>query len=341
MIGSEQILIICPNWIGDMVIAQSLFKYVKGRDQRRMIDVVAPPWNIPLLERMPEVRQVIELPVEHGQLGLMLRYEIGRQLRKNGYQWAITIPRSFKAALIPWFARVPRRSGYLGELRYGLLNQIPKRRKPRLSLMVLQYLALGNAPVEGWASDDIPPPSLSVDINNRQRVIDRLTLPCEQGTIALVPGAQYGPAKQWPIAYYAKLANHLTKNGFQVWVMGSNQDLAKGQQIESLAGNGVTNLCGRTSLPDVIDLMSCVSCVVSNDSGLMHIAAALNIPLVALFGSSSPDYTPPLGDEHRTRIKYLNLSCSPCFKRQCPLGHTNCLTQIAVADVLEAVYRLV
>ena len=142
MTSGERILVVGPSWIGDMVIAQSLFKKLKLDQTGRKIDVVAPPWSLPLLSRMPEVNQGIELPVGHGELGIRRRYRVGMRLRKQNYTWAIVLPRSFKSALIPWFARIPKRTGYLGEHRYGLLNDVHTLNRQQLPMMVQRYVAL-------------------------------------------------------------------------------------------------------------------------------------------------------------------------------------------------------
>ena len=340
MSTAERILVIGPNWVGDMVIAQALYKDLRQRLPQSAIDVVASPWSVPLLERMPEVRHAIELPVKHGQLALWRRYRLGRRLSKGKYTWSIVLPRSIKSALLPWFATISRRTGFLGETRYGLLNEIHDLDEGRMPLLVQRYLALGQPKEQRLPLNDIPLPSLSIDKQNRRRVIDRHHLRQDCPIIVFAPGAQYGPAKQWPGEYFAQLAVELRREGMQIWVMGSREDTETCQQIASLAGAGVADLSGKTSLQEAIDIMSCADCVVTNDSGLMHIAAAVNRPMVAIFGSSTPNYTPPLGAKERTRIMHLKLDCSPCFERECPLGHTHCLTQLKVEDVLAEVKRL-
>ncbi|MEN8130661.1 MAG: lipopolysaccharide heptosyltransferase II [Pseudomonadota bacterium] len=339
--GAGRVLIVGPNWVGDMVIAQGLFKILKHRYPEIIIDVVAPRWSIPLLERMPEVNQAIDLNVQHGELALRRRYRLARRLRKQGYTWSIVLPRSLKSALVPWFARVPRRSGYLGESRYGLLNEIHALDQARMSLLVRHYAALAYPPGQSQALGNIPSPRLNVDERCRQDLIERLQLSLDRPIIVFAPGAQYGPAKQWPGEYFAQLAQRLQNEGFQIWVVGSGQDIEICRHITRATGDATLNLCARTSLQEAIDLMSLADAVVTNDSGLMHIAAALERPMVAIFGSSTPDYTPPLGAKEHTRIMHLGLDCSPCFKRQCPLGHLDCLRQIGVGDVFEAVRTLV
>lgn len=329
---AQQILIAGPAWVGDMVMAQSLFITLKQRPHPVEIDVLAPAWSNSILARMPEVRETINLPVNHGEFGLFRRYQLGKLLRAKQYDQAIITPRSFKAALVPFFAKAKQRTGYLGEMRYGVLNDIHSLDKNILKQTVQRYVALG---LDGNITQPptIPFPKLTVDENNLQRLLDELELNLDKPVVALLPGAEYGEAKRWPLEYYTQLANKLYKQGLQVWIFGSDKDQIAAATIAQ--GNIAVNLCGKTRLEDSIDLLSVCKSAVSNDSGLMHIAAALNIPLVAIYGSSTPDYTPPL--TIKAKIQYLNLECSPCFKRVCPLGHTNCLKNITVEQVLNSI----
>ncbi len=333
MAAAQRILIAGPAWVGDMVMAQSLFITLKQHDPNAQIDVLAPGWSLPLLARMPEVRRAIGVPIGHGELGLMKRWHLGRSLRSEHYDRAIVLPRSLKAALIPFFAGAKLRTGYRGELRYGLINDMRRLDKTVLTQTVQRFVALG-------FSDDapqppaIPHPRLTIDCEAQQRLIEKLQLDLTQPVIAFMPGAEYGPAKQWPIAYYGELAKQLTADGYTVWVLGSRKEQAIGETIAQASGEGVRNLCGATELVDTIDLLPLCRAAVSNDSGLMHIAAAVGTPLVAIYGSSTPAYTPPL--TNRVEVLYRGLDCSPCFKRDCPLGHTRCLTEITPADAQAA-----
>lgn len=330
MVAAPRILVVGPAWVGDMVMAQSLFMTLTARGAR--VDVVAPEWSLPLLARMPEVCRAVALPVGHGSLGLAARWRIGRTLRDECYEQAIVLPRSFKAALIPFFARIPRRTGYRGEMRYGLINDRRVLDKVLLPRVVQRYVALG-LPADVLLPPEIPQPRLSVDANNQTRLIRKMGLDRDRPAVALLPGAEYGPAKRWPLPHYAELARELLASGRQVWIIGSAKEQADGGAIAA-AAPGVLNLCGRTRLEDAVDLLALATAAVSNDSGLMHVAAAVGIPLVALYGSSSPDYTPPLSP--RAKVLYRDLECSPCFERECPLGGTPCLTGIAPAEVMTA-----
>ncbi|TDX99572.1 lipopolysaccharide heptosyltransferase II [Thiohalophilus thiocyanatoxydans] len=320
---SERLLVIGPAWVGDMVMAQSLFMTLKQQRGNPVIDVVAPKWSLPLLARMPEVHEGIPLPVQHGELGLGKRRALGHALRRHRYDQAIVLPRSFKAALVPWFARIPRRTGYRGELRYGFINDTRPLDKRVLYRTVERFVALG-LDGEVNAAPSIPQPHLAVDPHNQQVCLEKLGLTTDKPIIAMMPGAEYGPAKRWPTAYYAELARKLVSQGKQVWVLGSQKESGLGEQIA--VADGITNLCGRTELVDVVDLLALCDQAITNDSGLMHVACAAGTKVIAIYGSSDPAYTPPLSD--KARIIYQGLDCSPCFERTCPLGHTNCLYTI-------------
>jgi heptosyltransferase-2 len=329
----ERILVVGPAWVGDMVMAQSLFMSLQQQNPDVTIDVLAPAWSLPLLSRIPQVNEAIVLPVMHGELALATRFKIGRQLRNKGYTRAIVIPRSFKAALVPFFAGIPVRTGYRSEMRYGLINDMRPLDKEVLTQTVQRQVALG-LPGTADQPPTTPYPELRIDDHNQKRLLSDLGLSLDSPIIGLMPGAEYGPAKQWPIAYYQELAAKLIASGYQAWVFGSKKEYALGEQIAQ-AGSGVINLCGKTHLEDVIDLIALCDSVVSNDSGLMHVACATGRRVIAIYGSSSPVYTPPLSKN--AEVIYLNLECSPCFKRICPLGHTNCLVEIRPMDVIKNV----
>ncbi|WP_416224124.1 lipopolysaccharide heptosyltransferase II [Thiohalophilus sp.] len=312
-----------------MVMAQSLFMSLKQQRDDPLIDVVAPKWSLPLLARMPEVHEGIPLPVQHKELGLGKRRALGRALRAHKYDQAIILPRSYKAALVPWFARIPRRTGYRGEMRYGMINDIRRLDKRVLYRTVQRFVALGQ-PGDVDAAPAIPQPHLAVDSHNRQRCLEKLGLTTDKPIIAMMPGAEYGPAKRWPTDYFAELARQLVDRGKQVWVLGSHKEAPLGDAIA--VSDNIVNLCGKTELVDVVDLLSLCEQAVTNDSGLMHVAAASGSSVIAIYGSSDPNYTPPLTD--RAQIIYQNLDCSPCFERECPLGHTNCLNDIKPDSIL-------
>ncbi|MFW2404625.1 MAG: lipopolysaccharide heptosyltransferase II [Gammaproteobacteria bacterium] len=331
--ADDRILIAGPAWVGDMVMAQSLFKLLREQSPRAVIDVVAPAWSEPILDRMAEVRRTVTLAVGHGELKLGERFRVGRALRAERYTRAIVMPRSFKAALVPFFATIPRRTGFRGELRYGLLNDVRRLDKRRLDQTVKRFMALGLPPDAALPAP--PYPELATDADNRARLMTQLGAG-SRDVVALMPGAAYGPAKCWPIEYYGELAAALAADDIVVAVLGSKGERDVGERIRAAGGDGVFNLCGETRLEETVDVLSIARAAVTNDSGLMHVAAAAGTHVVAIYGSSSADFTPPLTD--RKTIISLGLECSPCFERECPLGHLRCLRDITpdrvLADVL-------
>lgn len=310
-----RILVIAPNWIGDALMAQPLFARLRDKEPGLAIDVLAPEWVAPVVRRMPQVSEVIAAPLRHGALQLRLRWQLARKLRARGYRHAIVLPNSWKSALVPFFAGIGLRSGYIGEARYGLLNLLYRE---AAGPMAQHYARLADAP--GFvAREPLAAPQLEFDASQVAATQAKFGITGEY--VALCPGAEYGPAKRWP--HFAELAGRLDR---PVVLLGSGND--------SVAAQGVPgrNLVGETTLDEAIDLLAGAAQVVSNDSGLMHVAAALGRPLVALFGSSSPEHTPP--QSAAARVLWLRLECSPCYARECPLGHLRCLREISVDQVL-------
>jgi len=320
-------LVVGPSWVGDMVMAQSLFKTLKAQRPDEPVDVVAPAWSVPMVARMPEVRTAHALSAGHGQVKLAARRTLGQSLRRYHYDRAIVLPRSFKAALVPFHASVPTRIGYFGEWRFGVLTERRKLDKTRLATTVARYVALAHD--DGVDDPPIPPPALQADPASTDALVERLQLDQSRPIVALLPGAEYGPAKQWPERSFAALARGLEQRGCSVWVLGSQKEHALGEAI--CGDSGARNLCGDTALVETVDLLHLATVAVSNDSGLMHVAAASGAYVVALYGSSSPKMTPPLTD--RACIVQELQPCSPCFARTCRYGHYDCLTQIDVARV--------
>jgi heptosyltransferase-2 len=315
-----------------MVLAQSLFKVLKRRYPDSRLDVLAPAWTHPLLARMPEVSEAIAAPFTHGKLDLGARFKLGRELRARGYDRAIVLPNSFKSAITPFIARIPRRTGFAGELRYGLLNDVRRLDKRKLPRTVDRFVAL--ALDAGEALPPIPEPRLVADAENARAVLARLGHARPPAAVlGLCPGAEYGPAKRWPAEYFAEVANAKLADGWEVWLFGSDKDAAITAAVQGLTQSRCLDLAGKTTLTEAIDLLALTTAVVSNDSGLMHIAAALDRRLVAVYGSSDPRHTPPLSA--RATSLHLGLPCSPCFQRECPLGHLRCLKDLPPAVVLQ------
>ena len=328
------ILVVAPAWVGDSVMAEPLYQLLSEKHPDLVLDVLAPGWTLPLLQRMPQVRNAIENPFAHGQLRLQERRALGVSLRQHRYDQAIVLPNSLKSALIPWFANIPRRTGFVGEMRYGLLNDARKLEPEALPLMVERFAFLAGD--KGRAlSRPVPNPRMVVDSAQATSTLTSLGLSLAKPVVAFCPGAEYGEAKRWPAAHFAELARKIRESGGQIWIFGSGKDREIGDAIAAAAGaEDVHQLAGKTTLDQAVDLLSLATVVVTNDSGLMHVAAALDRPIVALFGSSSPGFTPPLSN--KAQVLSLNLSCSPCFKRVCPLGHLDCLNKLSPQQVYRA-----
>jgi heptosyltransferase-2 len=332
-------LVIAPNWIGDALMAQPLFSLLRKLHPRIVIDAVAPAWVAPVLERMPEIHDVYATDLAHGKLQMLRRWQLASDLRDVGYDAAYVLPNSFKSALIPFMAGINLRIGYTGESRYGLLNvrhaNPPKDQRPP---MVNQYAALAYAPgaklpwLQENATVPMPVPHLDLDLNEAARVSTRFNLDTRAPLVVFCPGAEFGPAKRWPPEHFASLAQFIAQSFpyARIVALGSPKDAPLAQAIADRAPN-VRNLCGQTSLGEACALISRASAVVTNDSGLMHVAAALRRPLVAVFGSTDPRHTPPLSD--LAKVQWLHLECSPCFARECPLGHLNCLRELGADQV--------
>jgi heptosyltransferase-2 len=329
-----KVLVVGPSWIGDTILAQPLFELLHARHRDLGLDVLAPAWTLPLLERMREVRRAILSPFGHREVKLVARRALGHELRSGGYEQAIVLPNTFKSALVPFFAAIPVRTGFRGEMRWGLLNDVRRLDTEALPLMAHRYAALAGEADEPPVAA-LPGLHLTVDGQARSATLRKLGLNPKQPAAALCPGAEYGPAKRWPARHFANLGRQLAARGLAVWIVGSANDIALGVQVAQLSDGACLNLCGKTTLDEAIDVLASTQIVVSNDSGLMHVAAALGKPLIALYGSSSPAFTPPLS-EH-ARILKLELPCSPCFQRQCPLGHFNCMTQLTPERVFAAI----
>ena len=325
-----RILVIAPSWVGDMVMAQSLFITLKQRYPDCQIDVVAPWWTLALTQAMPEVSQAFVMSAIRGKLALLERIKLGKSLRQYRYDQAILLPNTWKSALIPFFADIPLRTGYIGECRWGLLNDIRRLDKTVLSKTVQRFVALAYSNSDNIL--DCPTPVFNVDKSHQQQLIQQHSLNVDSKIIALCAGAEYGEAKRWPASHYATVAIQKLSEGWQIWLFGSAKDKTVANEINQLTNNRCVDFCGETSISEAVELLALADVVVSNDSGLMHVASALDKKLIAIYGSSDPNFTPPLSD--KAKIISLGLNCSPCFKRECPFGHTRCLTDIQAKQVL-------
>lgn len=326
-------LIIAPAWIGDAILSQPLLARLQQINPGAQIDVLAAPWVAQVFARMPEVHRVLDSPFRHGELAVRARYRCAQTLAKEGYARAYVLPNSLKSALVPFFAKIPARIGFVGESRYGLINQRHVLDKLALPQMAERYAQLAE-PVGNPVMRPLAPLRLLSTPAYQQQVLNELGLEAGRRPIVFCPGAEFGPAKRWPTPHFASLARVMVERGHAVWLLGSGKDKPVGDEIVGSTPGSCRNLCGQTSLEQAIDLIAQAELVVSNDSGLMHVAAALDRPLVSIYGSSSPVFTPPLSD--KATVVRLDLDCSPCFKRECPLGNLDCLQQLEPSQVLNA-----
>jgi heptosyltransferase-2 len=333
----ERILIVAPSWVGDAILTEPLVALLRDPYEDPIVDVLVPPWCAPVYARMRGIRRIVENPVGHGELALRRRRSIARELRTQAYARAIVLPNSWKSALIPYLARIPRRTGYVGEGRFVLLNDRRRLDAKALPRLVDRFAALAGSPNTHVPMP--PAPVLVPNVANRTAAVEAMRLRTSAPVAAICAGAEYGPAKRWPVEHFAALVRKLIAGGFQIWLIGSPNDRDAAAGVTTTIGaipdeRRVRDLTGRTDLGTAIDLLSLASVVVSNDSGLMHAAAAVGAPLVALFGSSSPTYTPPLSP--LARVEKIDIECSPCFRRECPLGHFRCMRDLAPDRVFEA-----
>lgn len=344
-----KVLLIAPAWIGDAVIASALMHDVSLRvPAPRSLHVIAPRSTAPLFEFVASVERVIELPLGHGDFDLRLRRSLGECLARESYDQCIVLPNSWKSALIPYFAKIERRTGYVGEWRYGVLNDVRHVAQSHTTLMQ-RYVALGRERRESTGPVlSLPPPRLCVNETRWAAVQEKFDLPSGEAAkaIALCPGADYGPAKRWPPRHFARLADHFTAEGKRIWLLGSASDREAARIIlgQVRTPHLVRDFTGETTLAEAVCLLSRCEMAICNDSGLMHVAAAVGARTLGIYGSSTDEYTPPIGGDgddaprvsgRKHPTASLRLPCSPCFQRQCPYGRTMCLTHLTPDFVIE------
>ncbi len=347
-------LVIAPQWIGDAVMTEPLLARLCARGEQ--VTVAALPWVAPVYRAMSGLVAVVDLPFRHGALQWAERRAMGQQWRGQ-FDCAYVCPNSLKSALLPWLAGIPLRIGYRGEFRFGLLtHRLPNPSRDHRPPMVDFYVALAEVAVPAQ-KDRGAPQDASSEGEGIDRLRPRLQVSAElqasalqahglarQGHVVMAAGAEFGAAKRWPPARFAEVAAHLPQD---VVLLGSAKDRAVCDEIVALAQPAkaqgrLLNLAGQTSLEQAMALIASAHRVLSNDSGLMHVAAALEVPQVAVFGSSSPEHTPPLSP--KAQVIWLKwdasyrpaLDCAPCFERECPLGHLRCLQDIPASRVLQA-----
>lgn len=319
-------------------MSQTLFKRIKAKDPTAQIDVLAPAALFHLVTRMPEVRQAIANPFQRGRLQLKARYQLGRTLKKKGYDQAIVLPNSWKSACVPFFAGIPQRTGWRGEQRVVLLNDLRTRDTTQYPTMAERFLALADAPGTVLPVKPYWPALRLPTAEQARQTLAQHHINPDQPMIAFCPGAAFGPAKCWPVRHFISLATHCIEAGFTVLLLGAQTDQPRCDAIADAVGAHCINRAGKTSLSEAIDLLATAKAVVSNDSGLLHVAAALKVPQVGLYGPTSPDFAPPLSDLG------IALStqppCAPCRQRTCPLSHHQCMETLSPTEVAAALETL-
>ncbi len=322
-------LVVLPSWIGDIIMSQSLLKKLKLLYEDSTIDVVVRSSFKPLVKLMPEIDNIHFLDIPHGKLGFLKRFELSKKL-KNKYSCSIILSNSFKSAIVPWLSNIPKRIGYNREMRQFLLTDSLIYNKYSSS-MVNRYLKLVDAEY-----DESIAPSLKLDEDIKKSILNKFKLANESKIIVLCPDADFGPAKRWPVRHWLELIKILNKDSITPIILGKNTLLAR--DISSDIASTKYMLVGKTDLLEAIYILSSATVVISNDSGLMHVASATNTKkMISLFGSSSPKYTPPLANIEKSTIIYKSLKCSPCFKKECPLQHLDCMTQITPSEVYSSI----
>lgn len=335
MLSKYKILIIAPAWVGDLVMSQTLLKLLQKKYQNNVtIDVFAGKFLHGIISRMPEVNNILENPFAHKEFSLLKRIKLGFSIRKNKYDEVIVLPNSLKSAIMPFFTGIKTRTGFIGESRYILLNNYFKLNKIALPLMIDRFCAIGN---DGHKANTIDFPNLTINSQNLNTLISKFGLDKNKITLAFCPAAEYGPAKRWPPDYFAKLAELLGDDKYQIIILGSDKDTKISSLITNNTNRSIIDLCGKTNLSDTVDILSFAMYTITNDSGLMHIAASVGSKIIAIYGSTTDSFTPPLS-KNKEIIK-VALDCSPCFARTCKFGHYNCLKLITPEMVLEKINK--
>jgi len=324
----EKLLIIPQNWLGDIVMSQTLLKRIKSENPNTVIDILVNSTFKSLVERMPEISKAVILDCGHKELGLLKRLNLARRIKGN-YDQSIVLSRSIKSALIPYLAKIPIRTGELGESRYILINDLKKFTKEDRRKTAFRYVSMFSKKQE--VLNEKYYPSLKSDLENIKILSKKYKLNLDKKIIIFAPGAAFGPSKMWPVERFKELGEKLNKDFF-ILILGSNDEKKIGDKI--VTNKNMMNLCGETTITDAVDLMHVSEFCVSNDSGLMHLASATNTKSISIYGATSPELTPPLTSNKE--IHYRGISCSPCFEKKCKYGHYNCLVEIQADDVFKS-----
>lgn len=339
-----KILIIAPSWLGDFIMSQSLLKILKQQHPDCFISVYAPAFMRTIAGRMSEVDEFLVNPFAHGTFDLKKRFQEGQRLKAMHFDRAYVLPNSLKSALMPFFAGIKERYGFKGESRYVLLNRM-RTDKEAFPLMVQRYAALAYDKDKVRNSKELPEipyPSL-ISEPVPQETLHKLGLVYGKPWLGLGCGANYGPAKLWPVEYFAEVSAWWIKQGGEVLGLGTDKDKptvqAILQHIPEEHRAGFHDIAGKTNLAEALDLSAMCRAAVCNDSGMMHTMAALYVPQVCIFGSTSTGYTPPLAKN--ALCLESTEPCHPCFARTCKFGTYACLKGITPEHVITTLSTLV
>lgn len=333
---TDSCLVVGPQWLGDAVMAQPLLADLARGGP---VDVLSLSALAPVYQAMPGVRRVWPVEWTRGKLEWSARRALAQTLRPEAYQRAVVCPNSWKAALVPWMAGIPNRRGLRGEWRLGLLNDIrrPQADTARGPSQPAQYAALADSPESALqATPTLHTPAGARTARAAGPDASHPDAGTPPGLLVICPGAAYGPAKQWPAQHFAAVATDWLGQEGQVAILGTQADREVQAAIASLIPAARTArlelLAGETSLAQAMSILSDAQAVVSNDSGLMHVAAALGRPVIGIYGSTDPQHTPARGP--CVTLVSAGLGCSPCFQRTCPLKTNACLQGISPDRIL-------
>lgn len=326
-----RMLVIAPNWIGDAIMAQPLLQLLKQNYPHRAIDVLAPTWVAPVIRAMSEVDQVLESSLKHGSFKFREYLSYAQLLRHRYYSEVYVLPNTLKYALLPWLAGIKKRIGYKGETRYGLINVMHHDNRHAPLPMTKFYAALAATP-KTQSALVLPKPVLHVAQSQIDASYQSMGLSADTKVIVFAPGAEFGTAKRWPALHFAQLASTILQSHPQakIVLLGSPKDVVVCREIQAMCPS-VLDLAGKTSLDQAIAVIAGAALMVSNDSGLLHVASGLNRPVIALYGPTDPEHAPPFSDVALSVS--LHLACAPCRQRECPLGHQDCMQKISSEQV--------
>ncbi|MFC1811246.1 lipopolysaccharide heptosyltransferase II [Thermodesulfobacteriota bacterium] len=336
----KSILIRSTNWIGDAVMTTPAIRAIRKNFPHSEISILVKPWVSPVFENNPHIDRLILYNSESRHKGLIGKFRLARDLRQYTFDAAILLQNAFEAALIAFLSGIPCRIGFNTDARGLLLShpvpcgfEIKSVHQTQYYLSIIEGVGLGT---DGQDLD------LVVNEEYKQRaleIFDQLGISKSDRLVGINPSATFGPAKQWFSDRYARLSDKIQEVfGARVIFFGGPEDQVLGKIISQITRHPPIDLCGKTDLGEAMALIQQCNLFITNDSGLMHVAAALDVPLISIFGSTNPVTTGPWSS--RSRIVRVPIECSPCLKPECPEEHLSCMDRIGVDKVFEAVKEM-